>query len=266
MAAWTVAAGPARWRRRRVAPWAQTGSGNWAFAWPKPTRTRSGTATRSSARYCGVTCAAGSPMRTSMTSCKWCSRRSGGSAAGSTRSAAWRPGCSRSRAAGPSTTYVPGAGRPSRSRMPRRCPVRTGGTIASRVEDTQDMQVALAQLPTQQREAIEMAYYADLTQREIAERLDVPLGTIKARTSRGLRRLSVLIASPAALLRGWSPGGPPGSPSPGLSGAVPVSGLSRAVPASRSGSPRPPARRTGRSTPPPHRRRSVLRAGRRRPR
>jgi len=44
-----------------------------------------------------------------------------------------------------------------------------------------------------------MAYYADLTQREIAERLDVPLGTIKARTARGLRRLSLLIPSPAAL-------------------------------------------------------------------
>ncbi len=81
-----------------------------------------------------------------------------------------------------------------------------GRDIASRVEQTQDMQVALARLTTQQREAIEMAYYADLTQREIAERLDVPLGTIKARTSRGLRRLSVLIASPAALLREVSRG------------------------------------------------------------
>ncbi len=74
-----------------------------------------------------------------------------------------------------------------------------GRDIARRVEQAQDMKVALARLPTRQREAIEMAYYADLTQREIAERLDVPLGTIKARTSRGLRRLSVLIASPVAL-------------------------------------------------------------------
>ena len=74
-----------------------------------------------------------------------------------------------------------------------------GRDIASQVERTRDMQVALARLPDLQREAIEMAYYADLTQREIAERLDVPLGTIKARTARGLRRLGVLIASPAAL-------------------------------------------------------------------
>jgi hypothetical protein len=62
------------------------------------------------------------------------------------------------------------------------------------------MQVALARLPDLQREAIEMAYYADLTQREIAERLDVPLGTIKARTARGLRRLGALIVSPATIL------------------------------------------------------------------
>jgi RNA polymerase sigma factor (sigma-70 family) len=74
-----------------------------------------------------------------------------------------------------------------------------GRDIASRVEEARDMKVALARLPELQREAIEMAYYADLTQREIAERLDVPLGTIKARTARGLRRLSLLIPSPAAL-------------------------------------------------------------------
>jgi hypothetical protein len=73
------------------------------------------------------------------------------------------------------------------------------------------MQVALARLPDLQREAIEMAYYADLTQREIAERLDVPLGTIKARTARGLRRLGALIVSPATIL--WI--GPAGCGGPG---------------------------------------------------
>jgi RNA polymerase sigma factor (sigma-70 family) len=52
---------------------------------------------------------------------------------------------------------------------------------------------ALAELPAAQREAIEMAYYGDLSQREIAERLRVPLGTVKARTARGLHRLSTLL-------------------------------------------------------------------------
>ena len=70
---------------------------------------------------------------------------------------------------------------------------------SSRVEQAQDMASALAQLPGPQREAIEMAYFTDLTQREIAERLGIPLGTVKARTARGLRRLSAIIVSPAAI-------------------------------------------------------------------
>lgn len=131
-----------------------------------------------------------------------------------------------------------------------------GRDIASRVERSRDMQVALARLPDPQREAIEMAYYADLTQREIAERLDVPLGTIKARTARGLRRLGALIASPATILS-IQPAGPR------QAGERPVS---EAGSASRCARLRRPGRRTGRSTPLPRHRRSAPRAGRHRPR
>jgi RNA polymerase sigma-70 factor (ECF subfamily) len=35
-----------------------------------------------------------------------------------------------------------------------------------------------------------LSYYEQLSQREIAERLDVPLGTVKARVARGLARLA----------------------------------------------------------------------------
>ena len=43
-----------------------------------------------------------------------------------------------------------------------------------------------------------MAYFGELTQREIAVALDVPLGTVKARAARGTRRLGGLVAGVAS--------------------------------------------------------------------
>jgi RNA polymerase sigma factor (sigma-70 family) len=64
-----------------------------------------------------------------------------------------------------------------------------GRDHAARIADAAELRGALSALPWPQREAIELAYYGDLTQREIADRLRVPIGTIKARTARGLRRV-----------------------------------------------------------------------------
>jgi RNA polymerase sigma-70 factor (ECF subfamily) len=48
---------------------------------------------------------------------------------------------------------------------------------------------ALAQIPAEQRQIIELAYFGGFTQQEIAERLSQPLGTVKTRIRLGMQKL-----------------------------------------------------------------------------
>ena len=66
------------------------------------------------------------------------------------------------------------------------------------------VQEALSRLQPEQREALELGYYAGLTQSQLAERLDQPLGTIKSRMFTGLARLRELLAQ-AGLEGSFSP-------------------------------------------------------------
>lgn len=60
---------------------------------------------------------------------------------------------------------------------------------AAEGESALAIRTALARLPNDQRHAIELAFFAGLTHPEIAEMLQEPIGTIKARIRRGLLKM-----------------------------------------------------------------------------
>lgn len=57
---------------------------------------------------------------------------------------------------------------------------------------------ALAAMPTEQRHVLVLRYYADLTEREIADLLAIAPGTVKSRAARGLAALATQLRSPDA--------------------------------------------------------------------
>ncbi|MEX2210549.1 MAG: sigma-70 family RNA polymerase sigma factor [Gaiellaceae bacterium] len=76
--------------------------------------------------------------------------------------------------------------------------VETGGTETAEEAtwlrfERERVQTALKTLPDQQRELIELAYYGGFTQSQLADRVGVPLGTIKSRMFTGLTRLGELL-------------------------------------------------------------------------
>lgn len=76
----------------------------------------------------------------------------------------------------------------------------TGDELLNQMVWASEVQRGLDSLPEEQRAVIVMAYFEDLTQTEIARRLDVPLGTVKARMARGLLRLAQRIEQEELML------------------------------------------------------------------
>ncbi len=90
-----------------------------------------------------------------------------------------------------------------RNRRPQRADLEDPVATLSNVSDSdrsvedyawlgslrEEVREALETLPYSQRQAIELAYFRGLTQREVAEKMNEPLGTIKTRMRLGMRKL-----------------------------------------------------------------------------
>jgi RNA polymerase sigma-70 factor (ECF subfamily) len=93
-----------------------------------------------------------------------------------------------------------------RHRFARLLPVLAGPPAADPPPDLAPERLALlealATLPLAQREAIALHHLADLPVAEVAETLGVPVGTVKARLSRGRAALGVLLTDPEEVIHG----------------------------------------------------------------
>lgn len=65
-------------------------------------------------------------------------------------------------------------------------------------ESSAQVRNALAKLPEEQAASIQMAFYQGLTHVQIAERLEVPLGTVKTRIRSGMHKLRTILQGVSA--------------------------------------------------------------------
>jgi RNA polymerase sigma-70 factor (ECF subfamily) len=69
------------------------------------------------------------------------------------------------------------------------------GDLLARKQQSQALRAALVGLTAEERQAIETAFFSELTYAEVAERLGEPLGTIKTRIRSGLHKLRQALAT-----------------------------------------------------------------------
>ncbi len=72
-------------------------------------------------------------------------------------------------------------------------PAERADQLLAQNDGRERVRAALAQLGAAQREALDLAFFAGLTQTQIAEKLGAPLGTVKARIRRGLLALREIL-------------------------------------------------------------------------
>jgi RNA polymerase sigma-70 factor (ECF subfamily) len=130
----------------------------------------------------------------------------------------WRSGARYDRARGSVRTWILGVVRNRTIDLFRRDTVRAGRDVsaegvvdripsvedvaqdAQRREDARDVRGAMGELPPDQRQVIELAYFGGFSHSQIAEMLDVPPGTVKGRMRLGLTKLRVALSDPSGAL------------------------------------------------------------------
>jgi RNA polymerase sigma-70 factor (ECF subfamily) len=73
-------------------------------------------------------------------------------------------------------------------------------TEVQRRDDAQHVRRALLELPVDQRQVIELAYFGGFTHSQIAAMLKLPAGTVKGRMRLGLTKLRISLGDPAGAM------------------------------------------------------------------
>jgi RNA polymerase sigma-70 factor, ECF subfamily len=82
-------------------------------------------------------------------------------------------------------------------RMP--APDRTDAEVERR-DEARQVRTALQELPPDQRQVIELAYFSGFSHSQIAEMLKLPAGTVKGRMRLGLTKLRIALGDPAGAM------------------------------------------------------------------
>jgi RNA polymerase sigma-70 factor (ECF subfamily) len=67
----------------------------------------------------------------------------------------------------------------------------------ARRDESREIREAMSELPQEQSQVIELAYFGGFTHTEIAEILDAPVGTVKGRMRLGLQKMRVQMEAPS---------------------------------------------------------------------